>query len=186
MFKTLSSRFLTITWMLFFVVSAGSAAYFFNQLSLSTPPLTAGPLAANKSYGVTIDLTQYDDAALKQTLEALHASGLTWLRQPIRWADIEPEPGHFNWQPLDRIITAITNFNQLSHSKKNATLPTQPIDQPSVHPTIYPPNHLSNWSPFSIPRPAGRERPTPPQPRHPLPSAILAGSPVLLLLATGS
>ncbi|MCB9106707.1 MAG: O-antigen ligase family protein [Anaerolineales bacterium] len=129
--------------MLFFVVSAGSAAYFFNQLSLSTPPLTAGPLAANKSYGVTIDLTQYDDAALKQTLEALHASGLTWLRQPIRWADIEPEPGHFNWQPLDRIITAITNFNQLSHSKKNATLPTQPIDQPSIHPTIYPPNHLS-------------------------------------------
>ncbi|MCB0167082.1 MAG: beta-galactosidase, partial [Anaerolineae bacterium] len=135
MFRSLNSQFLKILTLLF-VTSIVSAVYCFNQLSRLTPPLPAGPLAADKGYGVTIDLTQYDDEALKLTLEALHASGFTWLRQSIRWADIEPEPGRFNWQQLDRITTAIANFNQVTLSKNNPHLPRPPTNSQT--------NQLSN------------------------------------------
>ncbi|MCB9076307.1 MAG: O-antigen ligase family protein [Anaerolineaceae bacterium] len=132
MLKLLNSHRFTAIWLLLLAASTLSAAYFFNQLSLSRPPSPAGSLAADKGYGVTIDLTHYDDEDLASTLEALHAGGLTWLRQPIRWADLEPEPGHFNWQPLDRITTAITHFNQLTLSKNNPFLPIQSPTQPTI------------------------------------------------------
>ncbi|MCB0211314.1 MAG: beta-galactosidase, partial [Anaerolineae bacterium] len=93
-----------------------------NALSATTPP-QAGHLAADKGYGVTIDLTSYDDETLDQTLEALHTSGLTWLRQPIRWAEIEPEPGQYRWQSLDRITQALADINQQT---------SQPTNQPPL------------------------------------------------------
>ena len=79
-----------------FVLAALAAGYFGWQLRRSQPPQPANFLAADKGYGTTIDLTLYDDDSLNQTLEAMHASGLTWLRQPVSWAEIEPQPGQFN------------------------------------------------------------------------------------------
>ena len=94
-----------------FILAALAAGYFGWQLRRSQPPQSANLLTADKGYGVTIDLTQYDDGSLTPTLEAMHASGLTWLRQPVSWADIEPQPGQFNWYPLDRIIDTVNTFN---------------------------------------------------------------------------
>ena len=101
-----------------------SAAYFLNVLSTTTPP-PAGYLAADKGYGVTIDLTTYDDEVLQQTLEELHTNGLTWLRQPVRWAEIEPEPGQYRWQSLDRMSQAVADFNQQTGQPTN-----QPTNKP--------------------------------------------------------
>jgi O-antigen ligase len=68
------------------------------------PPPADIPLAADKGYGVTIDLTQYSPEELHATLDEMQAARLTWLRQPLRWAEIEPEPNTFNWQPYDIAI----------------------------------------------------------------------------------
>ncbi|MCB0167081.1 MAG: O-antigen ligase family protein [Anaerolineae bacterium] len=147
-----------------FILSALAAGYFGWQIRRSQPPRPANFLAADKSYGVTIDLTQYDDETLDQTLKAMHASGLVWLRQPISWADLEPEPGQFNWQPLDRIIDAVTNFNHQSNNPTNQ-LSNQPTNYPTNQPTIQPtPFHFiavlqdtPSWA-----RPANTSLTTPP------------------------
>ncbi|GIK43257.1 MAG: hypothetical protein BroJett011_70900 [Chloroflexota bacterium] len=93
-----------------FVVASLIAGYFVLQLWRSVPPAPAGLLAAEKGYGVTLDLTLYDEDILPQTLDTLHDNGLTWLRQPVAWAEIEPTPGQFNWSNLDRVVGQIAKL----------------------------------------------------------------------------
>ena len=82
------------------------ALFFAWQMRRSTPPPGANFLAAEKGYGVTIDLTGYEPDALERTLAAMQANGLTWIRQPVNWSTIEPELGQFNWYNLDRVVAA--------------------------------------------------------------------------------
>ena len=141
-----------------FILSTLAVGYFGWQIRRRQPPQPANFLAADKNYGVTIDLTQYDDETLNQTLEAMHASGLVWLRQPISWAELEPEPGQFNWQPLDRIIDVVTTFNQQSTQPTNnppnfqliAVLQdTPPWARPANTPLSTPPTELSDFGAFA-------------------------------------
>ena len=92
--------------LLIFILALPATGYFAWQLSRSAPSPLQAPanfLAADKGYGVTIDLTQYDERQLADTLAALAANGLTWLRLPVVWAELEPAPGQYHWQSLDRI-----------------------------------------------------------------------------------
>lgn len=54
--------------------------------------------------GVNADLTQYDDAALAENLDLIAGVGFVWVRQPFRWAEIELEPGRFEWAAYDRVV----------------------------------------------------------------------------------
>ena len=94
-----------------FVLSLVAFGYFAGQPEQGGSPPLAGFLAAEKGYGVTIDLTQYDEKDLSNTLAALRQNGLVWLRQPILWNTLEPTPGQFNWDSIDRIFTAIEQSN---------------------------------------------------------------------------
>ncbi len=96
-----------LLFLIIFILTSVATGYFALQLSHSIPQLPAGLLAADKGYGVTIDLTQYNNNALADTLATLRANGLTWVRQPIRWAEIETAPGQFDWEQIDRIFAAI-------------------------------------------------------------------------------
>jgi hypothetical protein len=69
------------------------------------------PLAADKTYGVSVDLTSYADDHLEETMARMQAMGLGWIRQPFRWAEIEPEPGQFDWADTDRVLAATRTHN---------------------------------------------------------------------------
>lgn len=97
---------------LIFSLAAAVAALCFDQLRRQAPPPPANFLAADKGYGVTLDLTQDDNLTLTATLAELRRSGLLWLRQPISWAQIEPAPGQFDWSGVDRLVEAVTRANQ--------------------------------------------------------------------------
>ena len=148
------ARYLGSIFLLIFFVTLTAAGYFALQLRGSVAPPLAGPLSADKGYGVTIDLTQYDDGHLADTLTAIHDSGFTWLRQPVNWAEIEPEPGQFDWQALDRIFMAVSeknrnienSFNQL---KLIVVLQTSPpwARPPNTQPAT-PPVEMSHFGNF--------------------------------------
>jgi O-antigen ligase len=99
-----------------------AAGYFAFKLRANVPAAPAGYLAADKNYGVTIDLTRYDDAALAASLVDLRQNGLVWLRQPVLWAEIEPTPGQFNWAALDRVFAAVEISNS---EQKSGDTPAQ-------------------------------------------------------------
>lgn len=128
-----------------FALSIIAAGYFALQLRRSQPPPPANFLAADKGYGVTIDLTQYDDATLIDTLAAMRQNGLTWLRQPVSWANIETAPGQYNWQPLDRLFS-----NLPPHFKLIVVLRDTPAwARPSGSTPTAPPTHLSDFGNFT-------------------------------------
>jgi len=150
------SRFHAIIFAAVFALALVAAGYFAGQSQpgRSSPP--ANLLAADKSYGVTIDLTQYTDEALAETLAALRRNGLLWLRQPILWHNLEPAPGQFNWDPLDRILAAIARHNRDAAGdsaqpfKLVAVLHTSPQwARPPHAPATAPPLNPSNFGRFA-------------------------------------
>ncbi|NDJ86324.1 MAG: hypothetical protein GYB66_10590 [Chloroflexi bacterium] len=71
------------------------------------------PLRSSSIAGVNVELTQYTDEALLQQLDAIAALGFTWVRQPLYWEQVEPEPGRFEWSTYDRIVDAVAAQPQL-------------------------------------------------------------------------
>lgn len=110
------------------------------------PAPIENPLAAENTFGTTVDLTLYDDAALVAQLDAMQAAGLVWLRQPFRWADIEPERGQFQWEKYDRAVEAarLRGFNII------AVLDTSPPwARPPATPAETPPQEVTDFGTFA-------------------------------------
>jgi O-antigen ligase len=80
------------------------------------------PLAADKTYGVSVDLTHYAGDRLEDTLARMQAMGLGWIRQPFRWGEIEPARGQFDWAAADRVVSAA----RAHHLQLVAVLDTTP------------------------------------------------------------
>lgn len=131
------------------VLAAASAAagVFAWQLRRTAPPAPAGFLSAEKGYGVSIDLARYEDESLSETLAGLAGSGLTWLRQPVNWAEIEPAPGRFDWQPLDRALAALEDYPELELILALQTTPAWA--RPAGTPATTPPTEISDLGRFA-------------------------------------
>ncbi len=53
---------------------------------------------------VNADLAGGDDP--QGTAAAVRAAGFDWVRQPFRWADLEPRPGDLRWAAADAVVQA--------------------------------------------------------------------------------
>jgi O-antigen ligase len=142
---------------LIFIISLPAAATFALQLRRSAPAPPANFLAADKGYGVTIDLTRYDEAELAQTLTDLRQNGLTWIRQPVNWAELEPSPNRIHWQEFDRVLAAVAYSNDILPYEQRAqkfkiiaVLQTSPAwARAEGAPETAPPTHLSDFGRFA-------------------------------------
>ncbi len=138
-----------------FILVLAATGYFALQGHRSAPPAPAGFLAADKGYGVTVDLTQYDQDTLTNTLTSLRENGLTWLHQPVSWAEIEPNSGQFDWQQFDRVVAAVAHENeetgdQYQDFKLVVVLHTSPTwAKPANTPLTTPPTEVSDFGNFA-------------------------------------
>jgi len=130
-----------------FTLSIASAGYCAWQNWYDEPPF-ANFLAADKGYGVTTDLTLYNDIELRDNLKLLSESGFTWIRQPVPWSELEPAPGQFNWLPFDRIVGQASSLSV--PLKLVAVLHTSPTwARPADTPPTTPPNKLNDFGNFA-------------------------------------
>jgi len=74
-------------------------------LGFVVPP--ALPQASVYPFGVNVSLEQYEPTDRERTLAMIEAAGLRWVRQSFPWAEIEPQPGRYRWQPWDEIVSAV-------------------------------------------------------------------------------
>lgn len=126
------------------VAAAGVLAWQARRLAA---PVPAGFLAAEKGYGASIDLARYDDDRLAETLVEIDDSGLAWLRLPVDWAEIEPEPGRFDWQTLDRTLAALESYPEL---ELILVLQTSPgWARPAGTPEMTPPTEIGDLGQFA-------------------------------------
>ncbi len=62
---------------------------------------------AGRGLGVNVDLTAFPAEDVEGVVQALHANGFRSFRQSFSWANIEPEPGRFQWERYDGIVNAL-------------------------------------------------------------------------------
>jgi O-antigen ligase len=65
------------------------------------------PQASVNPFGVNAELAQYNEEELELALETIKEGGFHWVRQTFPWAEIEPERGHYMWEPWDTIVEAL-------------------------------------------------------------------------------
>ena len=63
--------------------------------------------------GVNAELGQYLPAELPSQLSRMEAAQITWVRQFFPWNEIESEPGQFDWEPWDAIVSSVDAFPKL-------------------------------------------------------------------------
>ena len=64
--------------------------------------------------GVNVELTQYDDETLARELARIEDAGFHWVRQTLRWEQVEPQPGEYEWATYDRIVSAVAEHPGLA------------------------------------------------------------------------
>jgi O-antigen ligase len=65
------------------------------------------PQASVYPFGVNVSLEPYEPVDRERALVMIEAAGLRWVRQSFPWAEIEPQPGHYRWQPWDEVVSAV-------------------------------------------------------------------------------
>jgi len=116
------------------------------QSAAHAVPMAMTPLAADKSYGVTADLSALSDTDLQAAVQHMRELGLQWVRQSFPWSDIEPERGRFEWSRWDRVVTAAWGHGM----QIVALLDTTPAwaRQPDT-PAHTPPTELADFGAFA-------------------------------------
>jgi O-antigen ligase len=76
------------------------------QLNGYGVPLTV-PQGSVYPFGINVSLEQYDTNDRQRALAMIEAAGLRWVRQSFPWAQVEPQLGHYDWQPWDEVVAAV-------------------------------------------------------------------------------
>jgi hypothetical protein len=84
---------LVITLVTLFVAAAHTA-----------PPAPNTPTAASGKYGVNQDLAWDPPGQGVAEIQLMRAAGVQWLRMPLRWHWLEPQPGRFKWDRVDPVV----------------------------------------------------------------------------------
>lgn len=136
-------------------LAAIAAASWLLSLTHQPPLPQTNYLAADKSIGVTVDfLSSADSVPLENVVILLRENNLHWLRVPLRWRDIEPEPGQFDWTQLDALLVAVAQYNAAHSTEPPLQLIAVLGDAPSwalppgASPTA-PPLDLHNFGNFA-------------------------------------
>ncbi len=97
--------------------------------------------------GVNAELTQYDAHALEQNLNLMEEAHIVWVRQVIKWSDIELSRGQFNWGKVDEIFSAFKQHPQL---KPIIVLMSEPDwARPNQTTPTAPPTNVDNFAVFA-------------------------------------
>ena len=63
---------------------------------------------SGRGLATNVDLTRFAPGDIEAVVAALQQSGFRYVRQSVSWAEIEPTPGAYVWEPYDAIVEALT------------------------------------------------------------------------------
>src|SRR5690606_29001770 len=67
-----------------------------------TEPFTIQP--TGDGLATNVDLRVFPGGELPSVADALAAGGIRHVRQPVSWAEIETQPGSYDWSTFDPIV----------------------------------------------------------------------------------
>lgn len=97
--------------------------------------------------GVNAELTQYDPSALERNLSLMEQAHIVWVRQNIKWSEIEMSRGQFNWGKVDEIFSVLKQHPQL---KPIIVLSSEPDwARPNQSTPTAPPTNVDDFAVFA-------------------------------------
>lgn len=67
-------------------------------------PTGLPPAVASGKYGVNQDLVWDPPQQVDTEIRMMRSAGVQWLRLPLRWNWLEPEPGRYRWDRVDSVV----------------------------------------------------------------------------------
>ncbi len=90
------------------LAAIGAAAGFAAGCGAAAKPIVLAPLPAGAPplrIGVVADTLDDRGSARSGDDRRVRALGVHWIREELRWADVEPRPGVFRWGQFDRLLS---------------------------------------------------------------------------------
>ncbi len=119
---------------------------------------SAAPAHESPVFGLNVDLVAMAPEDREATVGLLAGAGIRRVRQPVRWAEVEPVRGEYDWSTLDRVARALDE----NGIKMLAALQTSPDWARSDD---APPEHLWVCDDPAAVAPALADRAPPTEPR---------------------
>jgi hypothetical protein len=100
----------------------------------------------------TVVSNDLDDAPLpviQSEFAQLSAGGISWVREDFDWGTIEPQPGVFNWKPLDNLMTAAANHGIQVLGILDYSAPWASSDPTGQGSKVYPPSNNQDFASYA-------------------------------------
>jgi O-antigen ligase len=110
---------------------------------------SALPVQLSTPLGTTVELTQYrTEVELEQALTTLQTIGISWVRQEVRWDEVESLSGQYEWGKYDRVLAAADEAGLALVLVLNRT-PEWARQADEINNPLAPPDELENFVRFA-------------------------------------
>jgi O-antigen ligase len=99
--------------------------------------------------GVNVELTQYSPDELAAQFDLMQRAHVTWVRQFVRWDEIEAERGTYDWAQWDEIASSMSNYPDLHLVAVLTRTPMWARPQPLSDDPTTPPDDPSTFAAFA-------------------------------------
>ncbi|WP_051914746.1 cellulase family glycosylhydrolase [Thermorudis peleae] len=81
-----------------------------SPIATTAPTATPGNTATSFAYGFNVAWRGDDqgEAFNQQTAALVQGAGFGWVRVQVEWSSLEPQPGQFDFRPIDRLVKVYT------------------------------------------------------------------------------
>jgi O-antigen ligase len=146
--RSLTIRICLYTLALVILASAAIALWWRQrQMTEEQGFVVSAPQASVYPFGVNASLEQYEPTDRQRALAMIEAAGLHWVRQSFPWAEIEPQPGHYRWQPWDEVVSAV-GAHDLSLIAVLDTSPSWARRETDIDNPYTPPQEIADYGRF--------------------------------------
>ncbi len=110
---------------------------------------SALPVQLSTPLGTTVELTQYrTEVELEQALTTLQTMEISWVRQEVRWDEVESLSGQYEWGKYDRVLAAADEAGLAIVLVLNRT-PEWARQADEINNPLAPPEALENFVRFA-------------------------------------
>jgi O-antigen ligase len=99
--------------------------------------------------GVNAELTQYAASELAEQLALMRDAQIHWVRQIVRWDQVEPQAGAYQWEQWDRIADSFRQNDELELVVVLTGAPSWARDQQAVDHLTAPPADPAQFAAFA-------------------------------------
>jgi hypothetical protein len=111
--------------------------------------IATNPYAGRVGMAVSHDLWALPESQIRAEFQQLRAGGITWVREDLSWAVLQPRRGVFNWAPFDSLMTAAAQAGVQVLGILDYSTPWASSDPSGTGDILYPPKNNADFAAYA-------------------------------------